>query len=50
MSLRFEDLLVWQKAYNFVLLTYKALSGYPKEENTDYAHSFSVLPCRYRPI
>ena len=32
MTLRFEDILAWQKAYDFVLLTYKALSAYPKEE------------------
>lgn len=32
MTLRFEDILAWQKAYDFVLLTYKALSAYPEEE------------------
>lgn len=32
MTLRFEDILAWQKAYDFVLLTYKAHSAYPEEE------------------
>lgn len=28
----FEDLIVWQKAHQFVLLTYKYTSSFPQEE------------------
>lgn len=31
-SKRFEDLLVWQKAHEFVLLVYKETSSFPKDE------------------
>lgn len=40
MTLRFEDLHAWRKAYNFVLLTYKALAGYPKEEKYGLCSQF----------
>ncbi len=29
----FQDLVVWQKAHHFVLLTYKYTSTFPKSEN-----------------
>lgn len=31
-TVRFEDILAWQKAYGFVLQTYKALAAYPQDE------------------
>lgn len=31
-SCSFEDLLVWQKAHDFVLNTYKATNSFPKDE------------------
>ena len=40
MTMRFEDILAWQKAYEFVLLTYKALSGYPKGEKYGLCSQF----------
>lgn len=40
MTLRFEDILAWQKAYEFVLLTYKFLSAYPKEEKYGLCSQF----------
>lgn len=40
MTLRFEDILAWQKAYEFVLLTYKALGNYPKEEKYGLCSQF----------
>ena len=40
MTLRFEDILAWQKAYKFVLLTYKALAVYPKEEKYGLCSQF----------
>lgn len=32
MSKSFEDLIVWQKAHQYVLSIYHATKGYPKEE------------------
>lgn len=40
MTFRFEDILAWQKAYNFVLLVYKALGNYPKDEKYGLCSQF----------
>lgn len=40
MSVRFEDVFAWKKAYNFVLLTYKALSAYPENEKYGLCSQF----------
>lgn len=40
MTFRFEDILAWQKAYSFVLLVYKALSDYQKEEKYGLCSQF----------
>ena len=39
-TVRFEDILAWQKAYRFVLLTYKALADYPKDEKYGLCSQF----------
>ena len=40
MTQRFEDVLAWKKAYGFVLMTYKALADYPKEEKYGLCSQF----------
>lgn len=40
MSVCFEDVFAWKKAYNFVLLTYKALSAYPENEKYGLCSQF----------
>lgn len=36
----FEDLIVWQKAHQFVLATYKFTSTFPKEEQYSLTSQF----------
>ena len=40
MTVRFEDILAWKKAYAFVLQTYKALAGYPDNEQYGLCSQF----------
>ena len=40
MTVRFEDILAWQKAYCFTLMVYKALANYPKDEKYGLCSQF----------
>lgn len=39
-TVRFEDILAWQKAYGFILQTYKALAAYPQDEKYGLCSQF----------
>jgi len=40
MTTRFEDIMAWQKAYQFVLMTYKVLAAFPKDEKFGLCSQF----------
>lgn len=40
MTVRFEDILAWKKAYAFVLQIYKALASYPDDEKYGLCSQF----------
>lgn len=40
MTTRFEDILAWQKAYQFVLMTYRVLARFPNEEKFGLCSQF----------
>jgi four helix bundle protein len=41
----FEDLLVWQKAHEFVLLVYKTTESFPKHEIFGLTFSIQTSGC-----
>ena len=40
---RFEDLVVWQKAHQFVLATYRVTRTFPKSETYGLSSSQAIL-------
>lgn len=40
MTTRFEDIVAWQKAYQFTLLVYKCTSSFPNEEKYTLCSQF----------